>query len=233
MKKLAVAVLVAMLGIVGATAAVAGALPANKTVLIYGDSLTWESRNKLLAQFPLTAGWTRVVRGDPYTAACSWIPQISSDLAAHPNPGFVVIESAGNIVDSCPNAATALQQIADLVPDTARLIYLRTPASPLLQSRFDAVESAAGEAGYEIQTAPSEAIAPHATFSLTLPCLRAEGIKQGCGVAPAAPGQILVRNPTDWLHFCPSPFTTRGCGVYSSGEVRWAKSIGALIKSMP
>jgi hypothetical protein len=79
-----------------------------------------------------------------------------------------------------------------------------------------------------VVSGPARAVAaPDGSFSRTLPCLPHEHRNPQC-----VDGRIVVR-ASDGLHFCPVPVVAAvpPCPVYSSGEWRFARAVGAAARA--
>jgi hypothetical protein len=230
-------------------AAVAGVLPARadgatatKSVIVIGDSLTWESAPRIRSG--LGAAWTTNVSAIGGMPACGMIPLLQSTLVANPHPTVIAIETAGNALAPCMGGAIPgddafwaryradLATLAATASATgAHVVFVAPP--PTEEPSLSAIEAQIGAIaratpGWTVTTAASVAVTPAGTFTAFLPCLKNETAKQGC-----VGGQIRVRN-ADGLHLCPVSFATTGtkpCAVYSSGERRWAAAVVKAIKS--
>lgn len=249
-------ILVAALAIAAllATATPAHATATRHELLVYGDSLTWESTAQITAQFATRPGWTVVVHSFPGTAPCDWLGWLASDLATY-QPTIVAVETAGNATRPCMADANGNAQaqdspgfLADYQADLAqfmqtvtatgaKFLYVNAPpmASPYTlvwnQSIIDVNTIAASLAGQyhgvSITNGPRVAVStPAGKFVAYKPCLPTETAAQGC-VAKKIAMRTLAGLQAG-IHFCPSGlsgYPFYACSTYSSGEFRWARAL--------
>ncbi len=90
-------------GLIG-TAAPAGAQAASPVVILYGDSLAWESQDHFVAAVTLGTDATAIGRSFGGTALCDYLDIMRED-AATPHPAAVVLEFSGNRFTSCMHHA--------------------------------------------------------------------------------------------------------------------------------
>ena len=242
--------------IVGA-AATAGATTPN-TALVYGDSLTFESRYAIASEIALHPGWSVATHAFPGTAPCDWIPWLATDLAAY-QPSIFAIETAGNHARPCmvdafgaplvPGSAeyyakisTDLSIIFQTVTATgARVVFIKAP--PMLDPEWNirinkissnTVKLAKTMSAVSVSSKPRTAVSTLGKFAAYKPCLTNETATMGC-----ANGEIAIRTLTGiqtGIHFCPiglsSPYPY-ACDVYSSGEYRFGKAIAQVLVKPP
>jgi hypothetical protein len=224
--------------------------PPTRTAILYGDSLTFEIRQRVVFDAAL-AGIHLEVSAFGGLALCDRLPDMRADLARL-HPQVVVLEFAGNSFTPCMRDRNgALLQIgtpayqarwrADLTTAIrlanaagARLVWASVPvsATPAGAANVRWLQTMARSvvAGNPLaQVAPTgDAVLDHGVFAPRLPCLPDEGLPQGC-----TGGRIAVRAP-DGTHFCPiDPRAIRGvvgdCPVYSSGARRFAAAVAGVL----
>lgn len=72
-----------------------------QSIVVYGDSLVWQSHSLVEAQLKASyPGWTIVVRSQGGTAQCDWHHRMQED-AKHLNPAIVVVAFYGNHITPC------------------------------------------------------------------------------------------------------------------------------------
>jgi hypothetical protein len=233
----------------GSAAAAARAAEAPRArVVIYGDSLTEESRSYIEATFDLAKVdlvW-HVFGG---TALCNWLPSMATEAAAPTTA--VVVEFAGNSFDGdvCMNdpvtghawpvgsagwlgrysedarAAQALWTRAHVPVFWVQLPPLPTMVVGSTLATYPLNVLYAGLGG-ELVPAGAAVADAGGGFTFWRPCLPAEP----CGVGrtvPPPPGQNQVRN-ADQVHFCPLAGPSAGCG-YSPGAARFGAAVGTTV----
>lgn len=237
----------------------AGASTTPPTVaLVYGDSLTFESRAAIAAEIAAHPGSTVAVHAYPGSAPCDWIPWLATDLAAD-RPSIFAIETAGNYTRPCmvdangvPLVAGSAAYYAKLTADLstifqavtatgARVVFIKAP--PMLDAAWNArvnkisantTKLAKTLHQVSVSGAARAAVSTSGKFTFYKPCLATETSALGCDG-----GQIPVRTLTGLqagIHFCPdglgvdSPWP---CDMYSSGEYRFGKAIGQVLLKPP
>jgi hypothetical protein len=216
-----------------------------KTALIYGDSVTHESRT-MVAQYSATkVGWKHTVRAYGGTAPCDWITWLPTDLATH-QPSIVAISTMGNVsVTGCTNDGNGnnlvlgsqayydkyradLNTFMQLVTATgAKIVFIKAPPTrdttrnaAIDQIHLIAQELAGQYHGVSISNTVRSALSASGKYTDKKACLASETVTQGCGTD----GKIAIRS-WDGLHLCPITLAAYAtCNVYSSGEYRWAKA---------
>lgn len=252
-----------IIGILAITVALIAALPASgagatitpKTALIFGDSLTYESRYQIASRFATRAGWTQNTHSIIGSAPCDWIPALATDLALY-HPSVVGLLTAGNTLglNSCMTAAGGtpeffaqyradLATIFQMVTATgARVVFFASPPFANATRNADAIQitKIATELAYQyhgvsIALSVRTALSASGKYTDTKPCLATEPATVGCNA-----GRIAIRTLPGFsdsgLHLCPAglPAGTFGiCSTYSSGEYRFARSMVANLVSPP
>jgi hypothetical protein len=201
-----------------------------RRVLVYGDSLTWEStaviKRAIEDQLP---GWEAIVRSVAGTATCAELPQMRSD--GNLNAGVVALEFVAVPFVPCMQGKDQLtQHTADT--ETALALWGSRGVPVVLvgapRSVGDPRDWVAAPAIYQdLAARTGQTFADGGVllrnpwtgvYEARLPCLAGETAAQGCFVD----GLINVRNHTG--HFCEVE-NTSPCPVYASGGERFAAAI--------
>ena len=201
-------------------------------VLVYGDSLTWEStaviERAIEAQLP---GWDAIVRSFPGTAVCDELARMRAD--GNLNAGVVVLEFVAVPFSACMRGRDSLTaHTADT--ETALALWEsrgvpvvlvgapRSVGEPREQIAANAINQyLAGRDGQTFVDAGVLMRDPWTgTYIARLPCLAGETAEQGCDPG----GLINVRNHTG--HFCEVE-NTSPCPIYASGAERFAAAMAA------
>jgi len=230
-------------------AAGGGALTTER-VLLYGDSLAWESRDAFtsaLGRAGITDVITRTFGG---TAICDWVPQMRVDQAAL-HPDAVVVEFSGNALTPCMKDAdgqaltgiaysrkymTDAQTVMDVFASDGSLVYFAgAPISRRAEAAHDATVATL-DAMYADVAASSPlgrfvdagaAVTAHGGWTATLPCLGGEPC---IGGRDASGTPVNVVRAPDGAHFCPAGHpavggVTGACPVWSSGAWRFGTAM--------
>ncbi len=227
-------------------------VPARRVVL-YGDSLAWESRDfftAALAGASITQVTTRTFGG---TAICDWLDQMRAD-AAFLRPDAVVVEFSGNALTPCMRApdgsaltgATYFQKYAN---DAAAVLDIFTPhtlvyfvGAPISLSAewtgdrtaltLHALYAALAQSSpYGRYTDAGAAVLAGGRWTATLPCLPTEPCTGG---RDATGTSVNVVRAPDGLHFCPTDGpavrgVTSACSVWASGSWRFGNAMAAPV----
>lgn len=218
----------------------------NRTVLVFGDSFTAESRRELSAA--LEPQFKLGVNAFSGSASCDWAENIRKQATTH-HPALVVIQFSGNAFSQCMSAfqasaalvATKYRWDATLLSNMLTALKIPhlfvgpPPAQPgMTRPDQDPVYASiatltpawahAVNAGSALGNATGE-------WTSSLPCAPQEGVEQGC-----RDGGIVVRSD-DGYHFCPVakdltlPWGTP-CPVYSSGATRYVAMIATAVRAI-
>ena len=220
-------------------------------VLLYGDSLAWESASFFTLQL---AGRAPVSTATfPMTALCDYIDRVEAE-ALHARPAAVVLEFSGNLATPCTAGLTLETAAARYAAEAESLTaFLRGhgitvfwvtaprgrppgPGSPLRHDQFDAPEPfttaiyrdlvtrwrAQGQDVWLIDAARA-LLHADGSWAARLPCL---SVDRGC-----VRGTTRVRAP-DGAHFCPSGPAGEGgaCPVWSGGAWRFASAMSIAVR---
>jgi hypothetical protein len=230
----------------------------DRRVVLYGDSLAWESQNFFVAALA-GAGISKVTtRTFGGTAICDWLAQMRRD-AAGLRPEAVVVEFSGNALTPCMRApdgrvlsgaayfhkyaADAAMVLHIFTPGHTRVFFAGAPISrsaarshdpttDILHATYAALAKSTPFGRY-IDAGASVLLRGH--WTETLPCLTTEPCTGGLD-AEGKPVNV-VRAP-DGAHFCPgAPAAVHGvttaCAVWSSGAWRFGNAMAAsVIKEM-
>jgi hypothetical protein len=208
-------------------------------VILYGDSLSWESRGGF--QLTLGSGVDVVHRNYPGVAICDYLDEMANDAAVL-RPRAVVLEFAGNVLTPCirPFIGSTNTLVGKYAGDAATAtaiftakgipVYLmgapllpgwNPDPTPQLHAAYAAVASRAGPLA-SFTDAGRAVLDAQGRYTSTLPCLPGEGPAQGCQA-----GRITVRSP-DRVHFCPAAVDP--CPVWSSGAWRFGAAMAAPVR---
>jgi hypothetical protein len=213
--------------------------PAKPVVILYGDSLSWESRGA----FQLTLGpdVDVVHRNFPGVAICDYLDEMATDVVTL-RPRAVVLEFAGNVLTPCvrPFIGNVNTLVSKYAGDaafatslfTSRGVPVHLMGAPLLPGwptdptrQLHAAYAAVATQGGPLASftdAGRAVLDDQGRYTDTLPCLPGEGPAQGC-----SGGRITVRSP-DRVHFCPT--TGDPCPVWSSGAWRFGAAMAAPVR---
>jgi hypothetical protein len=217
---------------------------AEPLVLVYGDSLVYETQ-PYAEQLLRDVGHVDYrVMGAAGAATCDWLPGMRAD-AARLHPAAVVIGFFGNAFSPCMQDAAgksvrgdewlARYRAASLevlsifhAPDTT-VWFATGPISKWADDahdpwppRFEAMlrEVAASSPRAHVVDSAA-AVLWNGHWARWLPCLDGEPCEGG--VDTWGRPVNIVRNVFDNTHFCPAPFPRLDrCPVYSSGAMRFA-----------
>ncbi len=227
-----------------------------RRVVLYGDSLAWQSQDFFAAALH-RAGIAQVTtRTFGGTAICDFLPQMRADAAAL-RPDAVVIEFSGNALTPCMKAldgsplsgAAYLEKYAQdaaaaldvFVPGHTLVVFAgapinhrseltNDPTTPDLHAIYAAL---AASSPYGRYTDAGASVLADGHWTETLPCLPGEPCTGGRD-AHGTPVNV-VRAP-DGAHFCPgAPAAVRGvtaaCNVWSSGSWRFGNAMASPVIS--
>lgn len=245
-------VTVAIAALVGVTAVLAATTAPKRRVILYGDSLAFESRDFFSLAMQSDADVEVVDRTFGGTAICDRLDQMRHDLHDL-QPTAVVLEFVGNNVTNCmrgpdgPLTGDALVQkyrhdarsaTSIFAGAGVRVYWMGAPAvSGPLESDFVRVRRAyeAEPRRLTFATPPlrrvefvdaGQAVLDHGRFTDTLPCLPTEGPAEGC-----VDGRIPVRS-ADGIHFCLAriPRDASRCSAYPAGAARFGFAMAAPVR---
>jgi hypothetical protein len=216
-------------------------------VVLYGDSLAWETRHAFSDSFadrPDVEVHTRTFGG---TAICDWLDQMAAD-AASLTPGIVVIEFSGNSFTECMHdangvaltgaaideryAVDAVSAIAIFASVGTHVVFAGAPVfGPNAATGGGRLNSLYSELADDHDgvwyTDAGRSVLAGDSYTITLPCLSSEPCEGGY-----TSGGLLVnvvRNP-DGIHFCPVSGdavqgVTDDCPEWSSGAYRYGRAL--------
>jgi hypothetical protein len=221
-----------------------GTTPAR--VMLYGDSLSFESQDELADQLRGVATLTSAVQGG--AALCDAFAGLAQDLERR-KPNVALLQFSGNNITDCMRRADGsfLQDddlVAKYASDAALAVSMlreREVAVYLVGSPISAQSNMAARINAEYQRIADEweaqgggvsyidagasVLTPDGRFTPQLPCLGTETADDGC-----TNGQIVVRAP-DGIHFCPTVSGgTEPCPLYSSGAHRFAGGMAGPVR---
>jgi hypothetical protein len=225
----------------GGEASAAAATHQRQSVLVFGDSLSWQSSSYLRRDFNPTTTHD-YLRLYPGTALCDWFPEIDKLSTRNP-PDVVVLQFFGNHSTKC--IATSPDFVAqygrDLRTAIAQLLALGVkgivvdagPTTPIATWRPSLIATYrhviasfhskdilyAGSADFAVES-------PTGGFVTTLQCLPVEVKYHKCFA-----GSMITVRATDKVHFCPTTQVSKigPCPVYASGAYRFAHGLAGAV----
>jgi hypothetical protein len=236
----------------GAPGAGGGGAPAGvPTVVVYGDSLTWESQS-YIPGLAAEKGVQVTQHSFVATAVCDWFPDMWKRLPQE-RPDVVVFAFFGNSWTPCmrdghggwyQGADKAKKYARDTEAATAialasgaKVVLVGAPRSrdQMSDPQWDGVRDAYRAIARRHPARVSfrdagEDIAPDQTYAATQPCLpRERAMVERDGNRPCHNGRIIVRAP-DGLHFCPHGLDNAigqpgHCPRYMSGGYRYIRTL--------
>lgn len=232
--------------------------PPPKPVLVYGDSLVWESLG-VVAGNTASHKVAATVIGGPAQAPCDWLATLDSDLAKY-KPVVVELATAGNSFFPCMydpatgqpwpmgSAGYYARYRSDLntffskvTASGAAMVFAEDP--PMLDSTRNAAvvqiiaiaTSLAGQYhGVSLAKNTRTTVANGSKYTSYKKCLKGETAAEGC-----SGGLIAVRTVSGdpaqiGLHLCPQSLDFPDpCPVYSSGEKRFGNALSASVEHPP
>jgi hypothetical protein len=246
---IAIAAIVALLSAAAVVSAVASP---TRRVILYGDSLAFESRDFFSYAMQSGTDVEVVDRTFGGTAICDRLDQMRDDLHDL-QPTAVVLEFVGNNVTNCmrgPNGPLTGDALVQKYRQDARIAtsifagagvrvyWMGAPAvSGPLAGDFERVRRAyeAEPRRLTFATPPlrrveyvdaGQAVLDHGRFTDTLPCLPTEGAAEGC-----VDGRIQVR-AADGIHFClvRTPRDANRCPAYPAGAARFGIAMARPVR---
>jgi hypothetical protein len=227
---------------------------AARRVVLYGDSLGWESETPFV--FALGAAGLHQVTTRTFggTAICDWFDQMRTD-ATTIHPDTVVIEFSGNALTPCMKDGAGARLAGDAyfakytadteavlgifhtvgatvylvgTPIGLRAAWTHDPSAGRLNAIYVALAATTPSTGYIDAGA---AVLDHGSWTHTLPCLPTEPCTGGRD-ATGTPVNV-VRAP-DGGHFCPTGHPavrgiTQACRTWSSGAWRFGAAMAAPV----
>lgn len=205
-------------------------------VILWGDSLAWESQDAFAAA--LRGGGVDDVRIRTWggTAVCDWMDDIR-DQSRRWKPTTAVLSFSGNAATECIRGRNLIDAYRQDTVEAVDVLHRRGIDVVLVDApaREDQDVGADGltalnrvwrqiASGHpEVRVAPAAlAVTQDGHFTRTLPCLPGEMCEPG--------GIVTVRSP-DGVHFCPvaqPPMTA--CPVMAPGAVRFGKETARLVR---
>ena len=248
----AVVALAAVTALLVAVVVVTAAVGTKRRVILYGDSLAFESRDYFALALQSGADVEVVDRTFGGTAICDRLDRMRTDLRAL-QPTAVVLEFVGNNVTDCvrgPGGSLTGDALVQKYRDDARIAteifagagvrvyWMGAPSIATSQADdFRRVRQTYEEEARRLTFATpplprvqyadaGRAVLDGGRFTATLPCLPSEGPGEGC-----VGGHISVR-ALDGVHFCPVRTREGGdrCPVYSGGAARFGLAMAEPVR---
>jgi hypothetical protein len=245
----ALVALVAVTVLLVTSVVMAAVVGTHRRVILYGDSLAFESRDFFALAVQSGSDVEVVDRTFGGTAICDRLDRMRRDLHDL-QPTAVVLEFVGNNVTDCMRGPTGPLTGDELVRkyrDDARIateifagagVRVYWMGGPTAQAAdFTDVrrvyEEVAARLTFATPPLPrvryvdaGQAVLDGGRLTATLPCLPSEGPGDGC-----VDGRIPVR-ALDGLHFCPVRTSEGGdrCPVYSSGAARFGLAMAQAVR---
>ncbi len=228
-----------------------------KSALVYGDSLTWESYWQIQSKFATKTNWTFQNFSFPDTAPCDWLTRLPNDLATY-QPTVVAITTAGN-ASSCVKDADGNSldintagyyakyeqdinsMFSQITATGAKVIFFKAPpfTDPARNAAVPKIFSiaktlAANYHGISVSGAIFNALSTNSKYASYKACLTTETAAMGC-----SGGKIPIRTLTGTqagLHLCPAGLPADlpwFCLAYSSGEFRFGNALVNTVFAPP
>jgi hypothetical protein len=227
-------------------------------VLVYGDSLTWESQRYIPA---IAAAQNVALTQHSFvgTAVCDWLQDMWARIPAE-KPSIVVFAFYGNSWTPCMQDAqgvayqgAAKAAVYDRDASAASAIALANGAKVVFVGAPRSREQMSDD-GWErvrdvyrriVRRHPGDVffrdagdtIAPNDTYTETQPCLaRERALVDRDGTKACRNGRIIVRS-SDGVHFCPHGLDARNgqpgnCPLYMSGGYRFISALVAAAREV-
>ncbi len=223
-----------------------------RVVMLYGDSLAWESQDHFESAFAHRPEVDVITKTFGGTAICDWLDVMRTDATAI-QPDAVVVEFSGNALTKCMldadgrpltgdaylnrYLADAQAVVAIFESIDARVYFAGAPTPRVTGEDHTGFNGGQLNALYrDVASAPDDrveyvdagaAVLDDGRWTASLPCLPDEPCEGGVD----ADGQAvnLVRAP-DGAHFCPTgdaavAGVTDRCAVWASGAYRFGRSM--------
>lgn len=222
-------------------------------VVLWGDSLAWESSDAFSAAVREGTEVEISSRTFGGTAPCDWLEDIEGTVAEE-DVTIAVLEFSGNAFTPCmrdpvtgaaPTAdrhleayARDLRRVLDILAadEGATSVYIvgapagRSEAAADVASRLrDLYERTASTRPDVVYVPAGSSVLDDDRYTESLPCLPGESAEQGC-----TNGRIAVRSP-DGIHFCPTTTRSRAgvvesCPTWSSGAFRFGMAMAEPVR---
>ena len=205
---------------------------ARPVVVVYGDSLVWESASEIRA-WSAARGYDAVVRFRFGGAPCASFDQMRADRALRPAAVIIAFVGSTQPYNPCVGAdldASYRSQIRQWqtlwAGSGARLAWVAVP-----RIQIDWVEEVqvtmfteAVRLGIPVADG-GRYISPGRAWYWTQPCMRGERCVGSQINRAVPPGRNIVRS-SDRVHLCPgAPHGLDPCRYYSSGSWRFARAL--------
>jgi hypothetical protein len=223
-------------------------------VVLYGDSLSWESHEHFVAAFTSLPHVQVVTRTFGGTAICDFFDAMGND-AAELAPGAVVVQFSGNALTPCMQDGSGqplvdeaylqryradAEAAIEIFESVGTHVYLAGAPIPRLDGQSSDfrggvlnqmyAEVASAHPGAATYVDAGAAVLEAGRWVEVLPCLPDEPCD---GVDDSGRAVNVVRAP-DGNHFCPTgddaqAGVTSTCRVWSSGAYRFARAMASAV----
>lgn len=222
-------IVVALTALVGAV----GCEPNRPLLIVYGDSLVWESGREI-RQWAGARGYDTVTRQRFGGAPCSLYDEMRADRRRL-HPEAVILSFAGNTrylepcigVDLTASYREQMREVKRIWTGSGtQVTWAAAPVIPNESSgpAQDAMRGEAYRQGLRVVDG-GKYVSPGGVWHWTQPCMAGERCIGHQISASVAPGRNIVRS-SDRTHFCPGPpHGFDPCRYYSSGSWRYARAI--------
>lgn len=208
-------------------------------VIVYGDSLVWESTTEI-RQWAAARGWDATVRTRFGGAPCSLYDTMRSDRGLRPRAVILSFSGNSSYLAPCVGAdvvASYRAQVHEVkriwTGRGAHVAFASVPRLPQetserVQEVFRGVAPHLGMPFHD----GGKYVSPGRVWTYALPCMPGERCV-GRQLNPAVPaGQNIVR-ANDRVHLCPGPgHGFDPCPVYNSGSWRYARALTEVLDTV-
>lgn len=211
--------------------------PGKPIVVVYGDSLAWESAREI-RDWASARGYQAVVHTRFGGAPCSVYDAMREDRGLRPK--VVILTFSGNTDYLAPcvgkgdfvaSYRAQMREVKRIWTGTGtRLEWVAVPRVPVWPSEEiqDAMRTEAQALGMGVSDG-GRYVSPNRTWAWTQPCMSGERCI-GRQLNPAVPAGRNIVRADDRVHFCPGKgHGLDPCSTYSSGSWRFARALTEVL----
>lgn len=211
--------------------------PARPRVIVYGDSLAWESAREI-QDWAAARGYEAVLHTRFGGAPCSLYDTMRQDRATR--PAVVILTFSGNTDYLAPCVgkgdypASYRAQMREVkriwTGSGVRIEWVAVPRVPVWPSEEtqDAMRTEAEALGMGTSDG-GRYVSPGRTWAWTQPCMSGERCT-GHQLNPSVPAGRNIVRANDRVHFCPGAgHGLDPCSAYSSGSWRFARALTEVL----